>query len=243
MPSRQSHRGQHQQDAELFGEKHLPLLRQAVDDLSLLLTRGYSHKSSLKLVGDRYALTERQRRAVGGASCSEQSMINRRERAVALLELAGHEVFVDGYNLLIGVESALSGGILVKGRDGCIRDLASIHGSYKRVEETVPAIRLIGKTLEELKLSHARWYFDSPVSNSGRLKTILAEEAESQRWDWDIRLHTNPDKVLAESTEVVVTADSWILDRAAHWANIAEAVVASVKPKPRVIDLGGGEAT
>jgi hypothetical protein len=41
--------------------RYIPILCQAVEELSWLLTRGYPPTSTLKLVGDRYALTERQR--------------------------------------------------------------------------------------------------------------------------------------------------------------------------------------
>src|SRR5205807_9495166 len=41
-------------------------------------------------------------------------------------------------------------GILMLGRDRCVRDLSSVHGSYRSVDETDRAIELIGATLDEL---------------------------------------------------------------------------------------------
>ena len=64
MPDTRRHRGPHPQDAELFASETHPTLREAVNHLSWLLTRGYAERSSLKLVGDRFGLQERQRRAV-----------------------------------------------------------------------------------------------------------------------------------------------------------------------------------
>ena len=57
---------------------------------------------------------------------------------------------IDGYNVLITIESALPGAFIFRGRDTCDRDLASLHGTYRRVEETRPALTLIGEVLEEL---------------------------------------------------------------------------------------------
>ena len=53
-------------------------------------------------------------------------------------------------NQLITIEAALSGGLIFRGRDGCFRDLASIHGTYRKVEETLPALNLIGSFLAEM---------------------------------------------------------------------------------------------
>lgn len=240
MPFRQTHRGRHPEDNNLFGEKWVPLLQKAVEELSFLLSRGYPEKSALKLVGDRYQITTRQRRAVLGASCPDESLGRRKHHLLSPDELAGRPLSIDGYNLLIMVESALARGVLLRGRDGCIRDLASIHSSYRKVEETYPAIRLIGNTLAQLELGEVTWYFDSPVSNSGRLKAILYEKAEEHGWNWQIELHTNPDKVLAGTADVVATSDGWILNRAGAWVNLAERVIATLGTECPVIDLGSG---
>ena len=221
----------------MFAAKWIPALRQAVADLSLLRTRGYSEKSALKLVGDRYQLNVRQRRAVLGASCDDDSLNYRSARLVPADALAGQTLGIDGYNLLITVESTLSNGVLLKGRDGAIRDLASIHRSYRRVEETYPAIHLIGNTLRELAVGRANWYFDAPISNSGKLKAMFYEEAEKSGWNWHIELVPNPDNTLAESDSVVITSDGWILDRAGRWTNLAEEILAKLNPRPRVIHL------
>jgi len=43
--------------------------------------------------------------------------------------------------------------VLMFGRDGALRDMASIHGSYRKVEETVPALELTTQTLAELRVA------------------------------------------------------------------------------------------
>jgi hypothetical protein len=179
MPDRRSHRGPHPEDGELFSPQAVPAIHRGVADLSWLLAQGYADKGALKLVGDRFSLTERQRVAVMRSACSDPQRTSRQARCIPVTQLAGHSVAVDGYNLLITVEAALSGGVLLRGRDGCLRDLASIHGTYRRVEETLPAVELIGRLLEVQAVSEVLWLLDRPVSNSGRLKT-LAGRTQSQ---------------------------------------------------------------
>ncbi len=152
--------------------------------------------------------------------------------------MRGARLEIDGFNVLTTVEVALGGAVVLVGRDGGYRDLASVHGTYRKVEETAPALRLIGATLATLGVAHARWLFDSPVSNSGRLKTILRSLAEEQGWDWSVELVFNPDPVLSSSTEIIATADSVILDRCERWFNLARRVVETLVPEAWTIDLG-----
>jgi len=116
-----------------------------------------------------------------------------------------------------------------------------LHGSYHKVEETLPAIRLIGPALARQQPSHVVWYLDAPVSNSGRLRALLYEQAEAHGWDWHVALPPNADKPLAESGDVVVTSDSWILDRAARWANLAAYLIEAMHPRPHILDMTGLE--
>ncbi|MFP4501406.1 MAG: DUF434 domain-containing protein [Candidatus Hydrogenedentota bacterium] len=237
MPGKQRHRGSHPADADLFHPRRWPKLRAAVHDLSWLFTRGYSRTSALKLTGDRYQLTKRQRMAVNRCACADQALRVRRLHETDLAAVRGAHLVVDGYNLLITVESGIAGGVLLRGRDGCVRDLASLHGSYKRVEETGAAIDLLGARLNALEPAHVQWYFDAPVSNSGRLKTRIAARAAEAGWPWTVDVRSNPDKLIASSGAIAVTADSWIIDRAERWVNITPWVLQDVRDHDSIIAL------
>lgn len=231
------HRGPHPEDAKLFAEENWSRLREGTGDLSWLLSRGYAGESALKLVGDRYDLARRQRTAIARSACSDQSLVSRDQRRATLAELAGQPIEIDGYNVLITIEAALAGGVILRGRDGCYRDLASVHGTFRRVEETFPAIELIGSFLTELRVGPCVWRLDSPVSNSGRLKGYLLEIAEQRGWDWSVELATNPDQLLIASGAIVASADSVILDRCGRWANLTVPLVDERIRDVRIVDL------
>jgi hypothetical protein len=243
VPDTREHRGPHPDDAELFAPALIPRLREAVADFSLLLTKGYAAKSTLKLVGDRFSLTQRQRLAVMRSSCSDQQRQSRLEHCLPIEALAGLPLAIDGYNLLITVEAALSGGLIFRGRDGCFRDLASIHGTYRKVEETIPAVKLIGEFLAEIRVAEALWLLDSPVSNSGRLKTLIGELARANHWPWEVRLALSPDAELSRMDETVISTDSVILDACTRWTNVAAEIITRRLPSTGVIDLSSGLET
>jgi hypothetical protein len=193
--------------------------------------------SSLKLVGDRHRLRERQRLAVSRSSCSKQDRERRSEHCVSVDQLRDSEVIIDGFNLLITVEAALSKGPLLIGVDSCIRDLSSVHGSYRSVQETEQAIAMVGKALQDLGASSVLWLLDRPVSNSGRLASKISSVSIEQGWPWQVEVVFNPDSMIISSPAVAITSDSSILDRVERWADLKSYLLAKEIPEAWLIDL------
>ncbi|WP_298416774.1 DUF434 domain-containing protein [uncultured Kordia sp.] len=230
-------RGKEGSDDRLFGdEKMQSKMQEAIKDQSYLLSRGFSEKSSLQLVGNRYKLNNRQQRAIQGMSEASDKLIKRELKCLQPNQLTDQEVMLDGFNVLIMLESALSGAFLFKGLDGCYRDLSSVHGTYKKVKQTEKAIQLIADFLQENKVKKATWIFDKPVSNSGRLKTILREFADENQLNWEIILDNNPDKLIAESGNIAISSDAWILDNATSWCNMVRHIVDKYIPQKNVVE-------
>jgi hypothetical protein len=237
MPDARKHRGPGPKDPTWFAREARPLLRAAVADLSWLLSRGYAVNSSLKLVGDRYNLVERQRLAVVRSSCSDGALAGRLANRVAIESHRGQPLRIDGFNLVLTLESALGGGVLLGGRDGCLRDLAGVHGTYRRVEETTPALRLAACWLREWGIGPCTWLLDAPVSNSGRLASMIRGTDPN----WNAEVVPDPDILLSQPGAPVATADSVILDRCGSWINLARAIVATGIPDAFIAELGPEE--
>lgn len=217
-------RGPAPEDPALFGEDQHARLRSAVADLSWLLTRGYAETSSLKLVGDRHRLTTRQRKAVRHCACPDEAAEARRARRLPMSALAGAPLHVDGFNALIVGESVLAGGVVLVGRDEAHRDLASVHGAWRRVSHTIEVIDALGAATAHA--SEVVWWLDRPVSNSGRLASLLRERAEAGGWRWRCEVVWDPDGALMASPHVVASADARILDADVRWVDLPGALAA-----------------
>jgi len=237
VPDRRRHRGPHPRDTDQFSAAQLPELRRAAGDLAWLLSRAYPVKAAVKLVGDRYALRVRQRSAIQRATVGDALREARQARRVGPDAVAGEPLLVDGYNVLLTVESALGGGIVLACRDGAYRDMASMAGHYKRVEQTRSALRLLGAFLAAAGCSEVRWYLDRPISNSGRLRALMEDVAAEHAWPWVVELVASPDRELAASDELVASADGWILDQGGGWLNLAREVVDRDVREAWVVDL------
>lgn len=237
MTDIRKHRGAHPKDRKLFAAEQLPALRTAVAELSWLLTRGYAIRAALKLVGDRHSLAERQRLAISRAACSDESQERRNLTCVRTKAIAGEELIIDGFNLIITIEAALSGGMLLLCRDSCIRDLSSVYGSYRSVIETDKAIRLIGKALQTCGPKSVAWVLDRPISNSGRLAKRIRGLAHEHGWPWSVETVFNPDREIASSDKIVISSDGPLLDRVQRWINFNRHLIESRKGQPWLIDL------
>ncbi len=237
MPDKRSHRGADPRDHEAFAPANWTALRAAVTDLSWLLSRGYAPVSSLKLIGDRWGLTQRQRQAALRSACADAAHDERLAHEIKSSAVAGKKLVIDGFNVLTTIEAALGGAIVLHCRDGTYRDIAGIHGGYRRVAETLPALEKLAVVLTRLDIREIHWLFDRPVSNSGRIRGLVVQTAGKHAWNWSVNLVNDPDAVLKQSPDVVATSDSVVLDRASAWLNLARLVIDAECPAARVTDL------
>lgn len=231
-------RGKDPHDEALFAPaKEQEKLLQALDDLYFLLSKDYPPRATLALVGNRYRLRQRQILALQGMACSASDLEIRKNKELKAGELAGKTIWLDGFNILIILETLLSGGFVFKGLDGCYRDISSVHGSYKRVNQTENVLVMVGETLQRLGVEKVNWIFDAPVSNSGRLKTLCYEIAAKHQFPWDIDLDNAPDKFLVADNRLIVSSDAWVLNGCTAWFNLASYIINHVIDKAVLLNI------
>jgi hypothetical protein len=233
----QRHRGPNLNDKALFSGEPLQRLHDAVYELCWLLDRGYARHSAIQLVGDHHQLTERQRLAMSRAACSSVNRAIRQAKCLPIEQIKDQPLVIDGFNLVITVETAMAGGLLLGCCDGCIRDIASIHGTYRQVQETRQAIELIGKALQPFTPESVLWLFDKPVSNSGRLAVLVRDVAEVHRWNWQAALIDNPDQAIVGSHKIAITSDSVILDGVGRWVNLGAYLITNYFQEAWLVDF------
>jgi len=223
MEEKKVRRGYVDTDYKEFNEKSLIKLKEAQKDIHMLLNRGYQLKKVSTFVGNHYLLSERQRLSLVRSTCSKEELKLRKEKEIRNLE-ENQTVYIDGFNLIITLEVALSNSTLMKCMDGTIRDLAGLRGTYKLIDKTDRAINLIGEYLNKIKIKKAVFYLDSPVSNSGRLKLRILELLNKYEYDVDVELVNNADVVL-EKLENVISSDSIIMEKCNGWINMAAKII------------------
>lgn len=226
-------RGYTPEDERNFSPDAVERMRIASRHIQYLINEGYDLKQATVFVGNHFLLSERQRLAIMRSVAKDQDLAERKSKQLSLSELKGKEVWIDGFNTVITLEVLLSDSLLFTCMDGTIRDLAALRGTYRLIPETTEAVRLMFDILQEASVGKVNILLDEPVSNSGRLKSLIAETAESKysssliaetaeqnkSFDLDIRILRDVDRTLY-GKEGVITSDSIILDHCTSWFNL-----------------------
>lgn len=233
--SKEVKRGYIPTDENEFNETNLEIIKRAQSDIFMLLERGYSIKNASTFVGNHYLLSERQRLSIVRATSTSKD-IEKRKNKLINSDFEGKQIYIDGLNLIITLEVALSDSLVLKCMDGTIRDLAGLRGTYKLIDKTDIAIKLIGEKLAIMKVAKVTFYLDSPVSNTGRLKQRIFEILSVYPYEVNVELVYNADVIL-ETKGYVITSDAIILNKCESWINLAYDITCEKLHKLKCIDL------
>ncbi len=225
--SRQVKRGSSPGDGREFAGEALAVMKRAAQDMFFLLNRGYPAKGASSFVGDHYQLSARQRTALVRTVSAKEAIEARLAKKRQPGDLTGEAVHIDGFNAVITLEVALSGSPVFRCMDTSFRDLAGLRGTYRLIDKTDTAVRMILGELKKLSVKSAVFYLDAPVSNSGRLKARIAEIAGEEDFEVGIEVTGNVDRRLLGLANVV-SSDSMVMDRCESWINLNEGVIPGI---------------
>ncbi|TJX12746.1 DUF434 domain-containing protein [Tissierella creatinini] len=234
MSIKTTRRGYDSEDEKFFTEDYLKKFYEARDDIKLLVDRGYKLAHTTEFVGNHFQLSARQRIALKRTICSTEEVNNRKAKMLSLEEVQGGSFNIDGFNLIILLEVALSGSLLIHGDDGTIRDLAGLRGTYRIIDKTDMALNLIGKAMKDLSISNVKFFLDAPVSNSGVLRGKIKGFEDEWNIKVDVDLVPNADVILSKM-ERVVSSDSIILDNCMSWFNLSRYIVEKYIENPWIV--------
>jgi len=211
-------------------KEHLRLrdLYEASKDFLLLLDRGYPRKGSLDLVGSRYQLDRLHRNLLHRGIFSKRESTLRKKKLVPIERIRGTNVALDGYNVIITLESALKGLPLIYANDGVIRDVAGVSSRYKTSETTEGALDLIFNLLYNLEPIYTLILLDSPISLSGVFASNLREIMKEKQIDGDALAVKVPERHLKDFDGIVATSDSALINQSRQVVDIAGYIIREV---------------
>lgn len=231
-----SQRGFDINDKRWFSNKEIIKLTKAKEEIEWLINRDYKIDTVVNFVGDRYQFSLRQRNALKRAICTDENKLMRKSKELSIDKIKEGPIYIDGFNLIITLEVALSKGTLIIGSDGCIRDLAGLRGTYKIIGKTDLVLDIIGKFLSKYDAKEVVFYLDSPVSNSGNLKYKILNYKKIWNIKTEVELVNNADVVL-EKLGRVVTSDAAILDKCISYFNLNRYIIYEYIKDAKLINL------
>ena len=226
-------RGYVDKDEELFGGSQRAKILSAANDARWLMNRGYSAESAITFTSNHYLLTSRQRMAIFRSILNDEDKTTRHKKDILK---PGTEVLIDGLNIIITLETALSHSLVLRGDDGVLRDVAGLHGTYRIIDKTAKTIELILQTLSNLDVRNATFILDKPVSNSGSLKQLILEISRNFNLEVVAELDMNPDQIFVDK-ENVISSDGPVILKSSSWFNLNSMIVRDMIPDTWVFNF------
>ncbi len=206
----------------------------AVQELRFLLNRGYSRTTALNFVTNHYRFPLEVRHFLARCVFSTREIDKNSGKAVGVAGLRGKRLGVDGYNLLITMESILMGKVVVACDDGYVRDLRAVFGKYRKSHVTSKAIPLIVSIIKSSGVKSMDVLFDKQVGHSGDTASEFRKVMKIADVRGAAKAVVGVDMKLRRYG-VVATSDRAVIEHAKNVWDIPAEILKSVEA--RVIDL------
>jgi len=221
------------------GNTFLPIsinLIEAIRDMRYLLSRGYKRELAVNFIANRYMLSKDEKAILYRAVYSKLQAAEHKRKIVSPTHIKGKKVAVDGFNVLITIESALMGKKIFLCDDGFIRDTSAIFGKYKFSNLTKLSLELTLNFLKKYKPKFIAFFFDSPISKSGEIAGLTRFLLKKHGIPGDAKAIKQVDKAVIEQGEIVASSDHIIIERAKHVLDLAGEIIKEKYPQ-LIIDL------
>ncbi|MEM1511607.1 MAG: DUF434 domain-containing protein [Candidatus Jordarchaeales archaeon] len=209
---------------ELFGLNR-EKLEKAAEEFRYLLERGYNREGALNFVVSHHRLDKTHKLILLRGVFSSEEVEERRRKTVSFKELGGRVLALDGYNVLIVLETMLRNQLLIEGDDEYIRDVSGMHGKHRVTSLTTTALSVLFDELRKVQPKEVLVFFDRPVSKSGELAGITRQIMKTHGVMGDSLTASQTDNAVISTGEIALTSDSVILQKAKKCFDIAGHIV------------------
>ena len=139
---------------------------------------------------------------------------SRKNKRISVGELGGRTVAIDGYNVLITVESLIVGAPVYLCDDGFLRDTRGIFRRYRSSDQTILALREILSILKGSGVGRAEFLLDQQISRSGELAARIRDMMAEDEVPGFAKTAKDVDRRLKLANCPVATGDGAIIDEA-----------------------------
>ena len=186
------------------------MLVEAYRDLKYLLNRGYRKSVALNFVANHYRLRKEERHLLARCVFSDSWIGEVKQKLLSPERVGGRVLGVDGFNVLITLESLLTGKAILC-EDGLVRDL-EYRGKYRPNEKTGDYLRLIVSALAELSPQKVILFYGKNNPGSGVVRNLTEELLGEFGVLGEVKLVRSPDFEL-KAFKTVATADVGIIEK------------------------------
>jgi hypothetical protein len=206
------------------------LRTEAAEDIRYLLERGYRRNSAIRFVGDHYGLDKNERYILARTVFSSETASSRKKKKLRFDDLKDRKLLIDGYNVLITLESLLDGEEVWIGDDSFLRDIKGVFKNHSNGDITFQAVEKMLVFIKKSDVGSAEILLDTQMKNSGELAAFIRKRMEELSIQSDARTskHVDFDLKNCSSDEIVATADGVIIDAVKSVVDIPGCIAANL---------------
>lgn len=236
-------RDMHESSAEFSGscmrEELLKgkLLRPA-RDIRSILRWGYPKFSTIRFVADHFQLSLEERHILTRVIMPPDRIVSRINKKIACTGIKDRKLLLDGYNVLLSVDSLLKKEPMWFCDDGYVRDTRYYFSKAKQAEDIEEALDIVMEFLSESCPESVFFLFDAQISRSGELAgftrhklkehEISGEAKTSKIADFELKTEGgNP-----ENNVIVATSDGIIIDSVSEVLDIPACLMEKMRIEP-----------
>ena len=202
-------------------------LIRAARDIRYLLDKGYPKGSAVRFVSDHYGLEKNRRYILSRNVLAPEIASVRRMKSVPCSEIKEHHVIIDGYNVLITIESYLKGEDMWIGDDGFIRDNRGVFRNHVNDAATLRSVELMLFVLRRSAVGDTTVLLDEQMGMSGQLAQVIRQKMAEAGVNGRVLTSASTDHDLKQTRgdTIVATADGVIIDAVEMVVDIPDCVM------------------
>ncbi|HIQ02825.1 MAG TPA: DUF434 domain-containing protein [Desulfurococcales archaeon] len=191
-----------------------------------LLNMGLTRETALKLVSQKYYLTKSELMVLYRCIHPTIESYYRRRKLIPPHEVRGKVLAVDGFNVIITLQSVIEGIPVCISSDGLLRDIMKSYRKFS-YNPTVhnKIIETMVKYISILLPRKAVIVYDKQVSYSGVVASVTNSIIRKVHIEGQALVREKTDKTILEVGEVVASSDVVIVNKASKVFDLAYYIV------------------
>jgi hypothetical protein len=210
------------------------LKTKAAEDIRYLLGHGYRRDSSIRFVADHFWLDKDERYILARTVFSTATASSRISKKLKVEDLKDRKLLIDGYNVLITLESLFDGEKVWIADDSFLRDIRGVFKNHSNDDITFKAVEKMLGFILKADVKSTEILLDAQMKNSGELAAFIRKRMGDLSIPGDARTsrHVDFDLKSCASDYVVATADGVIIDSVENVVDIPGCIADSLKGQP-----------
>jgi hypothetical protein len=230
--------GTHQSKIYSSGSRQREKLLKPARDIRSLLLWGYPKFATISFVAEHSRLGVEERYILTRVIMPPEKIVSRINKKVACTYIKDKDLLLDGYNVLLSVDSLLKKEPMWFCDDGYIRDTRYYFSKTKQAEDIEESLDLVLKFLSEAHPKSAVFLLDAQISRSGELAGFIRRKMKEWEIPGEARTSKTADFELKteggdpEKNLIIVTSDSIVIDSVIRTLDLPACLMAKLGIEP-----------